>query len=369
MITNCQTRQFQVFDRVRFPLAVLVIFIHMVPITESVFTLKAPLLSWHGIYNLLGIIISNGIARAAVPTFFIISGYLFFVNFRDWNWEIYRRKISSRIKSLCVPYLFWNILPWFLFLLCAIGGVLFHKKPWSSVYEYISEHGLRFLWNGNEGGPINLPLWFLRDLICVTILTPLIYYFIKYLKVWSILFLIIAYICRVGLPCPGFGITAIFFFSLGAFFAIHGIDILNMLRKSIFITIPTAIVSFSVIICSVFVDDIFISLASVAFTLSIVPLLYLNTTPPPKHLLAYNKSLASSCLFIYAAHCCPLPFIGSILYIVRITIDHIIPGESYIENTLVLLTAPIFTAYILVLTYSLIVRIIPKSSLFLSGNR
>ncbi len=51
---------------------------------------------------------SEGIARVAVPIFFIISGYLFFLNFQGTKSE-FISKYKKRAKSLLVPFLFWSI--------------------------------------------------------------------------------------------------------------------------------------------------------------------------------------------------------------------------------------------------------------------
>ena len=74
-------------DLLRFPLALWVLFAHMGPTMENVFFADFSFFSWHGIYNFLGFFLSKVIGVVTVPTFFMISGYLFFVNFKDWSWE------------------------------------------------------------------------------------------------------------------------------------------------------------------------------------------------------------------------------------------------------------------------------------------
>lgn len=46
------------------------------------------------------------IVETCVPFFFMISGYLFFRTYQSCKW---REKLQSRVKSLLVPYLLWNI--------------------------------------------------------------------------------------------------------------------------------------------------------------------------------------------------------------------------------------------------------------------
>ena len=58
--------------------------------------------------NVIRILLSEGIARTAVPLFFLMSGYLFFATFH-WSQQTYLNKILSRLRSLLIPFLFWNL--------------------------------------------------------------------------------------------------------------------------------------------------------------------------------------------------------------------------------------------------------------------
>ena len=98
-------------DLLRFPLAIMVIFIHMNPEVSNLFDADFSLISGHGIYNVTGVLLSHVLTHIAVPTFYLISGFLFFINFQKWSWEGYKKKLSSRIKTLLVPYLLWNAIP------------------------------------------------------------------------------------------------------------------------------------------------------------------------------------------------------------------------------------------------------------------
>jgi fucose 4-O-acetylase-like acetyltransferase len=45
----------------------------------------------------------------AVPLFFFISGFLFFLNIENFNLQSYGNKLQTRGKTLLIPYLFWNL--------------------------------------------------------------------------------------------------------------------------------------------------------------------------------------------------------------------------------------------------------------------
>ena len=50
-------------------------------------------------------LVSQGVARLAVPMFFLISGYFFFNGFTGWS---YFNKLRVRFRTLLVPYVFWT---------------------------------------------------------------------------------------------------------------------------------------------------------------------------------------------------------------------------------------------------------------------
>ncbi len=178
-------------DLLRFPLAIMVIFIHMNPEVSNLFDVDFSLISGHGIYNVTGVLLSHVLTHIAVPTFYLISGFLFFINFQKWSWEGYKKKLSIRIKTLLVPYLLWNAIPFLLAVLAMLAAVAIKGKPIVGVETFIVEKNWHIFYDCNEWGttrinwlgenlrmigPYDLPLWFLRDLIVVTMMTPIIYY-------------------------------------------------------------------------------------------------------------------------------------------------------------------------------------------------
>ena len=47
----------------------------------------------------------------AVPMFFVISGYLFFLRQDDgFTWAQYKAKMLRKCKTLLLPFFIWNIL-------------------------------------------------------------------------------------------------------------------------------------------------------------------------------------------------------------------------------------------------------------------
>ncbi len=64
----------------------------------------------NGIIYTTYILFKRGLLSAAVPIFFFISGYLFFLNVENFNHHAYIKKLNKRLYSLLIPYIVWNII-------------------------------------------------------------------------------------------------------------------------------------------------------------------------------------------------------------------------------------------------------------------
>lgn len=147
-------------------------------------------------YDFLRIFLSEGICLVAVPSFFLISGYLFFQKLDNYNIGKYKQKIKNRLKTLLVPYIIWNILAYVVFVLTNITHGIGMNESWGRV-SYGS------LWNAHGGLPFNNPLWFVRDLMVLCLLAPLIYFAIKRVGIMFCL-LLVFYILIYGLNYRAF---------------------------------------------------------------------------------------------------------------------------------------------------------------------
>lgn len=240
--------QSQVIDWLRFPLAVAVVFIHSFgtpPIDMA--ALHADPLSAANLYHWLRICLSHVLTHIAVPTFFLISGYLFFRRWQQWDGKLYLAKMKTRFRTLVVPYLCWNGLAILLIVALKLGAFLLKGKPLSNIPLYFEGKGwLALFWNCNVwsehrvnwlgmptpmSGPIDLPLWFLRDLIVVTALAPLFYLLLKHTRHYGVLLLGLAYVSGIWPVIPGLTANAVFFFGLGAYFGIQGKNIVTECRR------------------------------------------------------------------------------------------------------------------------------------------
>lgn len=122
---------------------------------------------------------TNGIARVAVPLFFLLSGMLFF------NGAQYVReclpKMKKRVRALLIPYLLWNLLFVLFFVLLqilpGIGGLV-NTDYVGQVFGHGTLNAVIQLFYV----PVGFHLWFLRDLIIMVTLTPVLFLLLKSLK-------------------------------------------------------------------------------------------------------------------------------------------------------------------------------------------
>lgn len=131
----------------------------------------------------------GAITSVAVPMFYVISGFLFFLGI-DSAKQCFP-KIKKRAKTLLVPYLIWNVV-------FVLWYVVLENIPTLSVYvnsDMISKLSLGhpvdtllFLFVK----PAGFHMWFLRDLIVFVLLSPLLYVAIKRLKWLAFVIVVLA---------------------------------------------------------------------------------------------------------------------------------------------------------------------------------
>lgn len=244
-------------NMLRFPLAILVVFVHSFGADIDVSELHASGLTGLAVYDYIRLFFSVVIARSAVPIFFIISGYLLFLKVEEYNKTVYISKLRKRWHSLVIPYFSWIVLLILWTLMFKVGGILLHGKPWVGILDYFQNNGyLHMLWDSSvweerttwlgiethNSGPALLPFWYMRDLIIMVVISPAIYWFIKKIKFVFIILLLAIY--TFDIKCSlisGTLACASLFFSIGAYFAIKKLDFTEALWKWRHLICPIAI--------------------------------------------------------------------------------------------------------------------------------
>lgn len=111
--------------------------------------------------------ITNSFCSCAVPFFFFISGFLFFLHY---NPNTAKNKLSRRFISLFLPYIIWNIIGSLCW--CFIARVSSHEYVEDvSRYNSLTEYLYLFLFSGHLS-----VFWFIRNLIVYQVMSPCIYY-------------------------------------------------------------------------------------------------------------------------------------------------------------------------------------------------
>lgn len=129
-----------------------------------------------------------------------------------------------RMKTLLIPYLLWNLLM----------AIKLKTFSFWAFWSFWCPAGIQIDWFGQEQlmtAPANMPLWFLRDLMVISLLTPIIYIGLRKLGYWLLAILTILYLSGICAFIPGLSAYAIYFFTFGAFFSIRQMDLLENLRR------------------------------------------------------------------------------------------------------------------------------------------
>lgn len=222
----------QVIEWLRFPLTFLVVMQHC----RGDISLST---CWQDVslqdfYYAVKILFSGGLSLVAVPAFFFISGYLFFRKVGIFDLSVYKQKLKKRARSLVVPYLLWNLLC--IPLTCLVlyfehhgpegaqyvtgylGQIRWVHILWdhsTTAYSYPNILG----WYGVYIAPLLGTMWFVRDLIVMSVLSPLVYWFVRKTGFGGMVSLTILYLFRVWPPMTVSNISVLFF-TLGAYFSI-----------------------------------------------------------------------------------------------------------------------------------------------------
>lgn len=300
----------------RFPLIVGVVFIHFslvngIDVHGSKLGLNNP--DW---YFFVVNLISEVIAKIAVPLFFFFSGFLFFYK-KDFNLNVYKSSLSSRVRTLLVPYLLWNLIAILWQLKCYIPGLSTYCAP---VEMQISPLRVlnTFFCNSDVSGifvnpsasqvtqalyPINVPLWFLRNLMILVIVTPLVHWLIKRLGQFIYLLAGIWVACSLFAQDYAFleEITKdLFFFSWGAYFSINKKSFVTAFGKSAVVAILYVVVA---VVDAKTKGMKFNGLINdVGIVLGIIAVVWLSSSLLEKQKVRVNTTLTNASFFIFAMH-------------------------------------------------------------------
>lgn len=222
----------------RFPLAVFIVFIHnrisgsSLKYTEG--EMDIPL--WIKIIHDTFVYYWGGIA---VPMFFIISAYLFFAKPKP-----VKKIIKSKFKGIVIPYFLWISSAIILYYIaqsfdytqryfCEPEKII---RNWS-LYDYVKAFFATDTPNTADNSlhtPFVAPFWYIRDLIIMMLLSPIIKKIAGKLPIIWLVFVTGLHIAeKLNIINIQYGLTtALFYFSLG-YYAVKYIGTFMKLLDSI----------------------------------------------------------------------------------------------------------------------------------------
>lgn len=145
--------------------------------------------------------LSMKLTIVCVPCFFVLSGYLYFLNVAEFNKNVYVSKLKRRVRSLIIPYLLWNLFG--LVLAIVKSKYLGFPSHGLIVNENVSIlKAIEGFWAYVDGYPFAFAFWFIRNLIIFVIISPAAYV-IGGINRWFIgLFLVL--LCVLNIELDGF---------------------------------------------------------------------------------------------------------------------------------------------------------------------
>ena len=217
---NYKQRLSEAITWLRFPLIFFIIILHCYSvvkiegsISSSYFKVVYPFALWLG--------------ETGVPGFFFISGYLFFLSKKS-----YADKLRTRIHTLLIPYILWNAILLALYIIVFVMGhpQIINNKDMADFgfIDYVRLFWDRGSYDNGNFVPLLCPLWYIRNLLIMSLLSPLLYYIIRYARE---AFLIIVTVWWLVSYHNAFIPQTILFFCLGAYFSIFEANPLQIVFK------------------------------------------------------------------------------------------------------------------------------------------
>ena len=298
----------------------------------------------------------HSINVVAVPVFFIISGYFFFYQTKVFGKETYFKKLKKRIRTLLIPYFLWNLLPVLLITGGNFYSILFRGKSFDALKEFYTslwDEGLYHIWWDKTSGtmPFDSPLWYVRDLMIVCILSPIIYIGIKRLG-WIFPIIIgLLHLSGIWPQVNGFSSTAFCFFTIGATYALKDKLLIDLQASAkIFLMTATIICYLAAYLTYIgFIQQLFILLSAILWILLSVKI--------PDRLIQFMNKLTPAVFFIYAIHN---------TFVLANTSKILL---KIIDEKICFWISPIATMIICIIMYFCIKRLFPKTTQFICGGR
>jgi len=334
----------------RFPLIFFIILLHC----YSVVRLEGN----HSIYFRTVYPFALWIGETGVPVFFFISGYLFFLSKKN-----YSQKLKTRFHTLLIPYLLWNSILLSLYLVAYAAGFpqdINHRNIASFTFiDYLRLFWDRGSYDNGNFVPLLCPFWYIRNLLIMSFLSPILYYIIKYARELFILFVAGWWLFTYD---NAFIPQTILFFSLGAYFSIHDINPLELVirYKELFLAL-FLLFAMSDIFTHTIYGTVFNLQAHRLALIFNIPVLFLVADYCVQKNISYKK-LPNAAFIVFAVH---YPIVVTLR---KICVAKFSSAPDSIHIMLYFLCV-ILSTLLSLLIYRILERCSPKLKSILSGSR
>ncbi len=366
--------QYKVFEWLRFPLIIGVVLIHCFGKPFDYEAIDFYHVSGMDLYNLFRVSISKVLCHVCVPAFYFISGFLFYKGLEKWSWNKYFEKIIKRIKSLFIPFLIWNTI-----YIAILSLSRFRHYGMDGVLSFWSENGyLHMYWDSNiwnsdrvnllggadyASSPIHFPLWFLRDLMVVTVSSPIIVLLFRKFHCLGLLLLTVFYISGVFIPVNGFSAMAFLFFGAGIYFNMERIDITSMRKYVTYLLIGVSILLWVVVTLLNGHETIYGNVIYPFFVISGSFSVFIIASLFVKNNIFISPYMAKTSFFIYLSHTI------LIVEFCQLIVANITANEGPVVLILSYIAVPILVVFVCISIYYLLNKIAPKLLSVLIGYR
>ena len=178
--------------------------------------------------------IVQNICQYAIPSFFIMSGFLFFRTAS--NIKVVFDKILKRAYTLLIPYLMWNVIYYLM-------NVIFKKEVYFSMNNLVNS-AFHYTYN-----PV---FWYMYQLLILICISPVIYYLLKNVYVKYIFLIIFILIIAFGIDIKIVNEDAILYYYIGALISVlyndKKIELIDKSKfKSTLLIFAVTVILFSVL--------------------------------------------------------------------------------------------------------------------------
>lgn len=192
-----------------------IVFVH-IPFDAA----NSPFNGTYGSFDWIRVFLAEVLFRVGVPCLSAISGYLLFRGGME-NFS-YLKTVRNKSQTVLLPFVLWNGA-FFLAALVALGfglGNGYVPSPWEASARELATQLFAL-----EDFPMNVPLYFLRDLFVCILLSPLLAWLISRVPLLTLAVLLVLSVIPEASLYIVLKRSILFSFSLGIYIGLNKVDL------------------------------------------------------------------------------------------------------------------------------------------------